>query len=202
MTERSANKPDESLRRVLAQQQDRRGFMRTAATLAVALGVPATAFSATALDRSMLHDANIPRSVPFKPGWFRLNNGQNSEVDLNGLAAGGAIVNLWATWCQPCAVEMPSLIALAKTVSIYGINFLPIACDSGGAAAVKAFYARHEVVGLPVLTCPDNTAFAAFRASVLPHTSIVRSDGFVVASISGAVNWSNVNPLDIRRLAQ
>ena len=194
--------PDGPLHQVLAQRRDRRGFLRSAAALAAALGVPAAAFPATAFDRSMLHDVDIPRSAPFRPGWFRLDNSQNDEVDLNGLAASGAIVNLWATWCQPCAVEMPSLIALAKTVSIYGINFLPIACDSGGAAAVKAFYARHEIVGLPVLTCPDNTAFAAFRASVLPHTSIVRSDGLVVASIYGAVNWSNVNPLDIRQLAQ
>ena len=45
-----------------------------------------------------------------------------SSADLRGEVS---LVNVWASWCAPCRVEMPLLIELAEqgTVPIYGINY-------------------------------------------------------------------------------
>ena len=45
-----------------------------------------------------------------------------SSADLQGEVS---IVNVWASWCVPCRVEMPLLVELAAqgTVPIHGINY-------------------------------------------------------------------------------
>lgn len=45
-----------------------------------------------------------------------------SSSDLQGQVS---IVNVWASWCVPCRVEMPLLVELAEdgTVPVYGINY-------------------------------------------------------------------------------
>lgn len=180
----------------------RRQLLHWAAGLAAAGFCPGLSLASPQDREPALPASEIAPAKPFRPGWFRLMDGQGHEMDLNGLASAGALINLWATWCGPCIEEMPGLIALAGETSIYGINFLPIACDSGGADAVRAFYAKQGLKGLPILTCPDNSAFKAFHARVLPHTAVVNTAGMVVASVSGAIDWKAVSPLSIRRLTR
>ena len=65
----------------------------------------------------------IGRSVPdfALPPIEGRDNGLSSE-DLRGQVS---IVNVWASWCVPCRVEMPLLVELAQTgtVPIHGINY-------------------------------------------------------------------------------
>ncbi len=70
-----------------------------------------------------LPSALIGRSVPdfALPPIEGRSDGLSSE-DLRGEVS---IVNVWASWCVPCRVEMPLLVQLAETgtVPIYGINY-------------------------------------------------------------------------------
>jgi cytochrome c biogenesis protein CcmG/thiol:disulfide interchange protein DsbE len=51
-------------------------------------------------------------------------DGRGDGLATSDLAGGVSIVNVWASWCVPCRVEMPLLVDLAETgtVPIYGIN--------------------------------------------------------------------------------
>ena len=49
------------------------------------------------------------------------------KIDKNGAKA--TIVNLWATWCEPCKDEMPELLALQKRFASAGAQMILISAD-------------------------------------------------------------------------
>ncbi|WP_154447322.1 DsbE family thiol:disulfide interchange protein [Halovulum marinum] len=109
-----------------AEQAPRRRFRGRALVL-----LPAALFAALAAafywglmnadDR--LPSALIDRAVPaFDLPPIEGRDDGLSSADLQGEVS---IVNVWASWCVPCRVEMPLLVELAAqdTVPIHGINY-------------------------------------------------------------------------------
>ena len=49
------------------------------------------------------------------------------------------LVNVWATWCLPCAVETPDLVALHGELRDQGVRFVGVSVDEGGFDDVRPF---------------------------------------------------------------
>ena len=88
------------------------------------------------------------------------------------------IINVWASWCAPCAREMPELQRFAGQQGSNGVQVVGIALDDP--AAVQAFLARVPV-SYPVLLDAPGPADAGVRLGnpkgVLPYTVLVSEDG-------------------------
>jgi thiol-disulfide isomerase/thioredoxin len=114
----------------------------------------------------------------------------------------GMVINLWATWCPPCVEEMPSLAALSKALAPDDIAVLPLSSDRGGANAVRAFFAHHDIAGLPVLLDPHSAAAQTLKARGLPTSVIIDKQGRQRARLEGAADWSSPEAIAaVRRLA-
>ncbi len=110
-----------------------------------------------------------------------------SSADLQGEVS---IVNVWASWCVPCRVEMPLLVELAAqgTVPIYGINYKD---------APDAALAFLDETGDPYTRIgADRSGRASIDWGVygLPETFVIDAQGRIA--------YKHVGPFDRRSLEQ
>src|SRR5262249_11165863 len=133
--------------------------------------------------------ADPDRLVPWKaaatPG-LALGDLAGRPQRLADLRGRGVLVHFWATWCEPCREELPSMQRLAG-----GLAGRPLAVAAGtyGGAAPRI----DESVGrprfdLPVLLDPDLAATRAWRVRILPASFLVGGDGRVRYSVVGELD--------------
>ena len=105
------------------------------------------------------------------------------------------LVNFWATWCEPCRDEMPSIERLRE--KLRGRPFEVITVNYGeGVEKINAFM-RKQGLSLPVLLDPDEESAQAWGAGGLPMTFLVDGEGRVRFSAFGECDWSTGQPLRV-----
>ena len=97
------------------------------------------------------------------------------------------VLNFWATWCEPCRDEMPSLNKLkqsfdGKPVVVLGVNV------GEGEGRIKAFLDKVPVE-FPVLLDRDAAASRVWKVRMLPATFILDREGRIRYSHAGERDW-------------
>jgi len=101
------------------------------------------------------------------------------------------ILNFWATWCHPCALEMPSLEALWRRYRERGLLVLAVSVDRGSPRGLLEPYVRNLKLTFPILLDPDSKTSDGWRVTALPATFIVRPGGDVTGVAMGAREWDS-----------
>jgi peroxiredoxin len=101
------------------------------------------------------------------------------------------ILNFWATWCQPCTLEMPSLEALWSRYRDRGLVVLAVSVDRGAPRALLEPYVRNLKLTFPILLDPDSKTSERWRVTAIPATFIVRPGGDVAGMVTGAREWNS-----------
>jgi thiol-disulfide isomerase/thioredoxin len=98
------------------------------------------------------------------------------------------LVNFWATWCDPCRDEMPSLGQLRAALGQRRFEVLAVNLGEPE-SRIHAF--REKVpLNFPVLLDRDTAAAKAWKARILPASFLVGPDGRIVFSHLGELDWS------------
>jgi peroxiredoxin len=98
------------------------------------------------------------------------------------------LVNFWATWCEPCREEMPSMERLRTAMQ--GKRFVVLAVNVGeGARAARAFGEKMRL-GFALVLDSDTKTARAWSARVLPASFIVGPQGDIRYSYFGAIDWA------------
>ena len=100
------------------------------------------------------------------------------------------ILNLWATWCAPCKIEMPTLARLQTAYVGKPVQVVAISIDKPEAlTAAKAFFAGQA----PLAFYNDPQAKLPWAlappAAGMPTTIILGKDGLERGRISGEADW-------------
>ncbi|HEY3696622.1 TlpA disulfide reductase family protein [Phenylobacterium sp.] len=102
------------------------------------------------------------------------------------------VLNLWATWCAPCVIEMPTLARLAQAYAGKPVVVLAVSIDKGDDAVGKAraFIATHKP--LDFYSDPNGKLPFALKpmAAGAPTTVIYGRDGTERGRVSGGTDWS------------
>lgn len=133
------------------------------------------------LDRSFVGEA-IPGVTVTDPAGEELVLSEVGEPVL---------LNLWATWCAPCVVEMPLLDELAADLDGQ-VRVLTVSEDMRGAEVVEPFFAERDLPNLPHWLDPQNElAFTFGGGPVLPLTVLYDAEGNELWRVIGAYDWGS-----------
>jgi thiol-disulfide isomerase/thioredoxin len=113
------------------------------------------------------------------------------EVTLQDFAGRPLLVNLWATWCVPCKIEMPTLDALAE-LEAGKVSVIAISQDLKGREPVRAFFEKAGIINLEPYIDRENRVWGAVGGSPkLPTTILYDSEGREVWRVLGGVEWDD-----------
>ena len=137
--------------------------------------------------RGSLSRLEITEARPSAPAnTFQDPSGQ--PVRIAELPGEVKVVNLWATNCAPCKLEMPTLAALAAAYP-QRVSVTPISLDPVGRTDMaRAFIAQHAP--LPFHQDPSFAIAFAMKAQGMPTTVIYDRAGRERARLSGAAEWN------------
>ena len=109
-------------------------------------------------------------------------------VALDQIGDKPLLLNLWATWCAPCIVEMPTLDALAKREA-GRIEVLAVSQDLEGKAKVDAFFEKNHFEALQPYVDKEAALSAELKVQSLPATVYYGADGKELWRITGVEDW-------------
>jgi len=110
------------------------------------------------------------------------------------------LLNVWATWCPPCRVEMPSLERLHGKLAGPDFAVVAVSIDDGDASTVMAFVGELGL-GFDVLQDKGGRIQQIYQTTGVPESFVIDRDGVIIKKVIGAAEWDGpVNELLIRKL--
>ncbi len=143
------------------------------------LGAGAQAYPTGRLDRS--HAGTPAPGTTFQDPYGR-------PARLADFRGRPVLVNLWATWCGPCVVEMPSLDALARREG-QNLQVLALSQDLDGRQKVTDFFAARRFARLEPFLDPDLRFMSELVVDTVPTTLLYDAEGAEVWRMPGMADW-------------
>jgi cytochrome c-type biogenesis protein len=107
-------------------------------------------------------------------------------VHIDRLKSEVVLLNVWATWCVPCRVEIPELQALHQEFRDRGLRVIGVSVDERGADAVVADFARHFGITYTILRDADERISSLFFTPGVPASFLIDR--------AGVVRWRHLGP--------
>jgi thiol-disulfide isomerase/thioredoxin len=165
------------------------GFASWVIAVAVTLLLALPAAPAAAEEKLSLGEF-IPQTPPQPAPAVGFIDLAGKPASLDDFRGKPAIVNLWATWCQPCLKEMPSLERLQQRFAAK-LTVAAISEDRGGTQTVTPFIAKLKLGDLELYLDPQSDVAHAFKVPGLPTSIVIDAAGQVVGKVEGAAEWDS-----------
>jgi thiol-disulfide isomerase/thioredoxin len=145
--------------------------------------------------------ASLPWQAPAQPAyevtpWPKAQAAPRMEATgldgkawkLEGLRGRAVLLNFWASWCEPCRAEMPTLQQLADVTG--ADKLLVLAINFKESANKAKQFASSTGLDLPILLDPAGDIAKAWGVRVFPTTILVGADGKPRHRVRGEMDWT------------
>jgi len=127
-------------------------------------------------------------------------NLDGADVTLAQYKGTVVLVNFWATWCDPCYIEIPWLIEMQQKYAARGFTILGVSMDEEGKTAVVPFLAKERFnvngqklpMNYPILIGNDDVADKFGGLLGYPTSFLISKDGKIVKKVQGLVSYDEL----------
>jgi thiol-disulfide isomerase/thioredoxin len=103
------------------------------------------------------------------------------------------LLNIWATWCGPCRIEMPSMQRLHEQLGEKGLRIVAVSVDDPGFEAKIQAFAEEYKLTFEILHDAPARIKQQYQTTGVPETFIVGRDGRIRRRIIGSDDWSSAS---------
>lgn len=134
---------------------------------------------------------------------------QHGDLSLSDYRGQVVLVNIWATWCNPCRVEMPTMQRLYEEMEGEDFEILAVSVDAASGTTDEygrpggdlAAFVEEYGLTFPILHDPSGAIQRRYQTTGVPESWVVDREGTVVKKWAGEQIWdSHENKELIRRL--
>jgi cytochrome c biogenesis protein CcmG, thiol:disulfide interchange protein DsbE len=135
------------------------------------------------------------------PDFHAIDLATGDSVSLRDRYRGSVtLLNIWATWCAPCRVEMPAMEQVYQSLAPYGFKIAAVSIDEGDPEDVRAF-GRELGLSFDLLQDRSTKLQQTYQTKGVPESFLLDRDGILVKRIIGPHDWNSpVNRALIQRL--
>ena len=141
-------------------------------------------------------DLNLPKNLIIHEKLKKYENVSfknrfDKDIDLANFNGKLLLLNFWATWCEPCKEEMPSLDKLAVDQKFKNIEILPINIGQEKKKKIEEFYKETKIKNLDIFFDTDVRLAKKFLLRGVPTTVIIDKGGEEIARIVGSADFQD-----------
>ncbi|HBU82570.1 MAG TPA: TlpA family protein disulfide reductase [Paenibacillus sp.] len=121
---------------------------------------------------------------------FELNTPDGEKLKLSDFRGQKVIVNMWATWCPPCRVEMPDMQKFYEKYKDEKATIIAVNMTSSEKSldSIPNFLKEYGIT-FPVVLDEQNKVGEIYQVYALPTSIIIDSQGIIQQKVSGPMNY-------------
>ena len=122
---------------------------------------------------------------------FALTSLDGKTLKLSDYRGKAVLLNFWATWCEPCKIEMPWFVDLQKKYEAQGFTVLGVAMDDSSPSDIADF-AKKMGVNYPIVIGKEAVGDQYGGIPYLPSSFYIDRDGKIVDRVFGLMSRSEI----------
>jgi cytochrome c biogenesis protein CcmG, thiol:disulfide interchange protein DsbE len=138
----------------------------------------------TPAPNTTVSDPLIGHPAPnFSLAMLRSNTGQTS-LSLSNFKGKPIVLNLWASWCDPCKQEMPLLETTWKQMQAQGKNVVFLGIDFQDSNSDATSFIQQYSITYPIVLDATGSVATKYGIASLPVTIFINRNGMVVSRVA------------------
>ena len=156
---------------------------------AIGLVLAGGAFAAAHALRDELFPVTLgSQAPPFEAKTLDAHAVKRTLADYRGKVV---LLNIWATWCGPCIVEMPTIEALHREFKDTDLRVVAVSVDQPRTEHAIRDFVRELGLTFEVLHDPEANIARDYQSMGYPETFVIGRDGVIRKKVIGAADWNS-----------
>ena len=121
---------------------------------------------------------------------------KDKKINIKEFMGSLLILNFWATWCEPCKEEMPSLDSLQKNTELRNLKIFVINIGNENLDKANKFFIDLNIKNLEPYFDPPTTLAKTFSLRGIPTSILINKEGQEFARVIGSIDFEDKNFVD------